>query len=133
MNTFLRFILPFFAVVVDLSDARKAMRSVRSLLGLVRDTNAHITMFPEGARFTDGAVHEFMSGFVTLAKKTDRPVVPVCILGVHKAYPPNTFWVQWFPISVIIGKPFIYSTEETDEEFKARVFDWFVKQTGQEQ
>ncbi len=130
---FLRILLKFFAVVVDLSNARKAMRSLRKLLGLVRDTDAHITMFPEGQRHTDGVVHEFMNGFVTLAKKTGRPVVPVCILGVNKAYPPNTFWVEWYPISVIIGKPFVYSSQETDEEFKERVFDWFERQTGQKQ
>ena len=127
----LRFVIPFFAVVVDLSNARKAMRSVRKLLGLVRDTDTNIMIFPEGMRHTDGQVHEFMNGFITLAKKTGRPVVPVCILGVHKVYPPNTFWVQWFPISVIVGKPFVYSTEESDEDFKERVFDWFVRQTGQ--
>ena len=128
---FVRLVLPFFAVIVNLSDARQAMRSVRELLNISQETNAHIVLFPEGQRYIDGEVHEFLRGFVMLAKKTGRPVVPVCILGVHNAYPPQSFWMHWFPITVVVGKPFEYCPPETDEEFRVRVQEWFFMQTGQ--
>ena len=66
-----------------------------------------------------------------LAKKIGRPVVPVCILGINKAYPPETFWVQWYPITVVVGKPFVYQENDTDESFKNRVYQWFVEQMEQ--
>jgi len=85
-------------------------------------------IFPEGGRYTDGTVHDFYGGFVILAKKTGRPVVPVRIFGVHKVYPPDTFWVQKYPITVVVGKPFVYQEGDTDQAFKDRVYQWFIEQ-----
>ena len=128
----LRFVVPLFSVLVDMSTPIKGMRSVRQILQLMNTTTKrHVMIFPEGGRYTDGIVHEFFGGFVILAKKTGRPVVPVCILGVDKVYPPKSFLVHWYPVTVIVGKPFVYQTGETDKVFKQRVYQWFLEQTGQ--
>lgn len=126
---FIRFIIPLIAVLVDVTSPRKAMVSLRKILTLVNNHHRNLMIFPEGARYADGKIHPFFGGFVILAKKLGRPVVPVCILGVDKAYPPETFWVQWYPITVIVGKPFVYTVDDTDESFKNRVYDWFIEQT----
>jgi 1-acyl-sn-glycerol-3-phosphate acyltransferase len=86
-------------------------------------------IFPEGTRRTDGKVHEFYAGFVTLAKKTGRPVVPVRIFGVNEVYPPEQFWIHYCPIKVVVGEPMVIGETEDDESFKNRVHAWFLAQT----
>jgi 1-acyl-sn-glycerol-3-phosphate acyltransferase len=130
-SIFIKFIVPLVSVLVDVSSPRNAMLSLRKILGVVNNQHRNLIIFPEGARYTDGKIHDFFGGFVVLAKKIGRPVVPVCILGVDKAYPPETFWVQWYPITVIVGKPFVYEENDTDELFKNRVYQWFVDQVEQ--
>jgi len=125
----LRFVLPFFSVLVDMSSPKKAVRSLREIFALLNENAIQdVMIFPEGGRYIDGKVHDFFGGFVILAKKTGRPVVPVCIIGADKVYPPDSFWIYWHPIVVIVGKPFVYRKEDSDEEFKQRVYRWFVEQ-----
>ena len=128
---FIRFIVPLISVLVDVTSPRNSMLSLRRILNVVNNHHRNLMIFPEGARYTDGKIHDFFGGFVILAKKIGRPVVPVCIIGVDKAYPPETFWVQWYPITVIVGKPFVYEAEDTDESFKNRVYSWFIEQMEQ--
>jgi 1-acyl-sn-glycerol-3-phosphate acyltransferase len=125
----LRFVLPRFAVLVDQAAPRKAMRSLLEIIKLVNGSGAHVMIFPEGGRYTDGTVHEFFGGFVTLAKKTGRPVVPVRIIGVHEVYPPEQFWIHYGHITVIVGEPMRMGEAEDDESFKNRVHAWFLAQT----
>lgn len=125
-----RFIVPMISILVDVTSARAAMFSVRKIINLASGYDRNIIIFPEGSRFTDGKIHEFFGGFVILAKKMGRPIVPVCIVGVNKVYPPDSFWVYWHPITVIVGKPFVYQEDDTDETFKQRVYNWFVEQMG---
>lgn len=125
---FLSIILPRLAVLVDQNNPHKAMRSLVTIIKLVNGSGAHLMIFPEGARFTDGQMHEFFSGFVIIAKKTGRPVVPVRIFGVHEAYPPDAFFIHYNAITVVVGEPMRMGETEEDEAFKQRVFNWFLAQ-----
>lgn len=124
----IKFVVPLLAVLVDVTSPRQAMGSLRKILNLVNNHYRNLMIFPEGARYTDGKIHEFFGGFVLLAKKTGRPIVPVCIVGVNKVYPPDSFLVHWHPITVIVGKPFVLEQDETDDAFKQRIHKWFVDQ-----
>ena len=124
----LRWVLPRLAVVADVTSRQSAMRSMLRLVRLVKGKDIDIMIFPEGARYTDDKVHEFYGGFVVLSKLLKRPVVPVCILGANKVYPPNTFWMHKYPIKVVVGKPFVFQSGEYDDAFKQRVHQWFVAQ-----
>ncbi len=126
---FHRLILSRLAVSIDVTSAHTAMRSLINSISIIRDRKMSAIIFPEGSRFTDGKVHDFYLGFVMLAKKTGRPVVPVCIKNAYKVYPPHTFFVQWYPIQVIVGQPMMMQENETDEMFKDRVHAWFTEQT----
>jgi|SRR5579872_7421691 len=130
-GVFVRFVVPLLSVVVDVSSPREAMLSLRKILNIMNNHHRNLMIFPEGSRYTDGKIHEFFGGFAVIAKKTGKPVVPVCIIGINKAYPPDTFWVQKYPITVIVGKPFMYEQNDTDESFKQRVYNWFVEQMEQ--
>lgn len=122
------FLLSRIALPLDVTSPIKAMRSLVHVLSVVCENNMHAIIFPEGSRFTDGQVHDFFSGFVMLAKKTGRPVVPVRIFNVQKVYPPHTFFVYWHPITVVVGEPIYMKKDEDDEAFKDRVHQWFVEQ-----
>lgn len=124
----LRFVLPRVAVLVDMSTPQKGMRSLIQTINLINGNPIHAVIFPEGGRYTDGNIHDFFSGFVILAKKTGRPVVPVRIFGLDKAYPPHSFLVHYVPITVIVGKPMMMEEGEEDAAFKERVYAWFVAQ-----
>ena len=76
---FLRFILPYFAVVADVNSPMKAMKSLLKIINLVNGKRCHLMIFPEGQRYSDDKVHDFFGGFVILAKKMGRPLVPVRI------------------------------------------------------
>jgi len=129
MNTFfLRIVLPSFAEVIDVENPRAAMRGLLRTINIVKAEKQHLMIFPEGGRYTDDKVHEFFGGFVLLAKKTKLPVVPVRIFNANKVYPPNSFWMGSCPITVVIGKPFEYSSQEDDDTFRQRVYNWFLEQ-----
>lgn len=127
-NPFLRFILSRLAIIIDMSTPMTGMRSLIKALDTFEDSPAHAVIFPEGGRYTDGAVHDFYAGFAILAKKTGRPVVPVRIFNAYKVYPPGSFLLHWVPIKVVIGQPFIYQEGEKEDVFVARVHDWFLAQ-----
>ena len=117
------------AINVDVASPMKAMRSLLEAIKTIStNTELSVMIFPEGARFFDGKVHDFFAGFVILARKTNMPVVPVYMHGLHEVYPPRQFLVRRRPVTVIIGKPFVIQETETDEAFKERVHAWFVEQ-----
>jgi 1-acyl-sn-glycerol-3-phosphate acyltransferase len=63
-----------------------------------------VVIYPEGTRSTDGAIGEFRSGAIHLAKECGVPVIPVALLGTADVLPkggrltPN-------PMEVRIGEP----------------------------
>jgi len=114
------------AVLIDMTSPMKGMRSLIKALKLIQGKKRHVIIFPEGSRSPGNQVHDFFAGFVILAKKTKRPVVPVLILNAYKVYPPGSFFINWYPIKVIVGKPFFYKDDEGDDAFKNRVYNWFV-------
>jgi 1-acyl-sn-glycerol-3-phosphate acyltransferase len=127
-SVFIKWVVPLLSVLVDVSSPRNAMLSLRKIVTIVNHHHRNLMIFPEGTRRIDGKIHEFFGGFAVIAKKTGRPVVPVCIIGANKAYPPETFWLHLYPITVIVGKPFLYEPHDTDESFKQKVHDWFVQE-----
>jgi 1-acyl-sn-glycerol-3-phosphate acyltransferase len=128
-SVFIRFVVPLIAVLVDVTSPRNAMLSLRKIINVVNNHHRNLMIFPEGARYTDGKIHSFFNGFAIIAKTTKRPVVPVYISGVNKVYPPDSFWVNWYPITVTVGAPIMYEENDTDESFKERVHAWFIEQS----
>lgn len=122
------FFLPRATVVVDIESPTKGMRSLLKAINLVKNRQMHIVLFPEGGRYQDDHLHDFYSGFVLLAKKTGKPVIPVRLFNAGKVYPVHSNLMGWHTITVVIGKPFTYQVDETDEQFKQRVFQWFADQ-----
>jgi len=127
----LRVMLPQFSVLVDMSSPMTGMRSLLQIIKLIENKAHHCMIFPEGGRFVDGSVHDFYPGFAILAKKLNRPVVPVYIHNVNKVYPPHVFLIHNYPITVVVGKPFVMQENETEQAFRDRVYKWFCEQAKQ--
>lgn len=127
-----RWSLKFFlkmALPLDVTSPYKAMRSLIKAINILNENHLHAIIFPEGGRFVDGKIHDFYAGFVILVKKTGRPLIPVYIDNAYKVYPPGAFIAFWHPITVTVGEPMIMQEGETDQAFKDRVYQWFVKQS----
>ncbi|MBL4591125.1 MAG: 1-acyl-sn-glycerol-3-phosphate acyltransferase [Phycisphaerales bacterium] len=64
-------------------------------------------VFPEGARTTDGKMHEFKRGIGVLLKRTDCQVVPVGIAGAYRAWPRTRKFPRLFnkSMAVVYGTP----------------------------
>ena len=89
------------------------------------DAGSTVTMFPEGGRYVDGTIHPFRSGFAVLASQTKKPVVPVLLVGAGTVLPPGKRFKR-SPVKVIVGEPFVCGDNESIQEFKQRVYAWFV-------
>lgn len=115
-------------IIVDTSTPFKAARALSQAISHLNNNGKHLMIFPEGARFTDGTVHDFFKGFAIIAKRTHRPVVPVYIRNGAKVCPPKTVWINYKPLEVVVGPPFFYYEEEDEQTFLNRVHAWFVEQ-----
>jgi len=121
------------AILIDTSSPMKAMRSLIQAINMMKEAKRHVIIFPEGGRYIDGnKIHDFFSGFVIIAKKTGRPIVPVLILNAYKVYPPGSFLIHRYPVKVIVGKPFYYKEGESDAACRNRVRSWFVDNVEKE-
>jgi len=117
------------AVLIDMSTPYRGLRSLKKSIRLIKDKQRHAIVFPEGARHIDGnTVHKFFAGFAMMAKHANRPVVPIMIFDAYKVYPPGSFFVNRYPIKVVVGKPFHLQEGEDTAAFRDRVYLWFTQQ-----
>jgi 1-acyl-sn-glycerol-3-phosphate acyltransferase len=114
-------------VPIDRSTPRKALAGLLEGIRKAREHSESLIIFPEGGRYCDGKIHDFLLGFAIIARKTGKPVVPVLVSQVYKVYPMGSFFLRSHPLRVTIGNQFFIEPTETDEEFSTRVRSWFVK------
>jgi 1-acyl-sn-glycerol-3-phosphate acyltransferase len=128
----LGFLTRRFGVSVDRTLARQGARALFDALRLIQGKNRHIIIFPEGERFSDGKVHEFLSGFALLAEKAERPVVPIYLQNVYKVCPAGHFSVNYAQVSITIGHGLIRQPDETAQDFTHRVQQWFIQRVQEQ-
>lgn len=124
----LRHVLPIFAIVAEVTSLRAAMLSLRRIISTLADSPAHLMIFPEGSRSLYGNIQPFFDGFVIVAKKLSRPIIPVYIHNVNRVYPRGSFFLFWYPITVVVGPALLCFPDETEKAFSERVRSWFVLQ-----
>ena len=129
--------IPLFSILVKRmhipvhrEDSRAAGRALLKAYKQARGITSHIIMFPEGRRYDDGKIHEFNSGFALLAKKLQRPVIPIAISGFEKIMPKGTIFIDYHATqpTMTIGKPITIDKHESIESFTQRVHKWFKEQ-----
>ena len=82
---------PFGAVIsaldaVPIDRNASMVAAMRAVIARLKAGKA-VTIFPEGARTSDGRLGEFKSGFALIAKKARVPIVPVAIVGAWECWP----------------------------------------------
>jgi 1-acyl-sn-glycerol-3-phosphate acyltransferase len=86
----------------SVGSAKKFIREGRSKL----DSGAAVVVFPEGTWKEDkGPMLPFKKGSFLLARTTERPVVPMAILGSQELLPPETLVPKKGTITLRIGPP----------------------------
>ncbi len=91
------------------------------------NTGYSVMIFPEGGRYNDGKIHPFSSGFAAMAKLSGAPIIPLYISGTGKAMPMGQHTIIQTPLIITVGKPMTCGENESIEEFKKRVRDWYVE------
>lgn len=129
LNYFIKKIGIWVDRTTSISGAKAVLRGIR----LAQEYNSDITLFPEGGRFADGKVHEFLKGFAILAKRTKRRVVPVYMPNNWRIYPPGSFLLMYHQIRIIIGPPFYFLSDETEEQFVMRIHAWYDQKVRETQ
>lgn len=125
----LNWVLHRMHVMVDVSSPTKAAQALKSLNTKASEHGAHVLLFPEGGRFSDGKVHRFFKGFSLLSSLLKRPVVPVYIENAAEVYAKETILVRHsVPIKLVVGSPMTRRVGESHDDFASRVRRWFVAQ-----
>jgi 1-acyl-sn-glycerol-3-phosphate acyltransferase len=93
--------IPFFGqalavsghIVIDRQNSEEAISTIN--VAAARSTKGICILFyAEGTRSSDGAVHAFKRGGVTLALRTQLPIVPLSISGTRKFLPKRSVVIR---------------------------------------
>jgi len=114
-------------VLVQREDPRHAARALLHVCKLAHEGPRHVVLFPEGTRSRNGKLQPFLAGFSVVARKLNRPVIPISIQGAYEVMPPQRWHVdpRACDIVVTVGEPMVAEKDETAAAFSARVHVWF--------
>lgn len=110
-------------VVVDRSNnesRKKSMNYLKEILNL----GINILIFPEGTQNrTREIMQPFKDGAFRIAVDTQKPMLPMVVLGAGKLMPPGTIRLRPGRIKIVVGKEISLVEEESTAELKQRTFD----------
>lgn len=81
---------------------------------VVLGAGSSLLVFPEGTRSVDGAMGEFRTGALRIAREFDVPVLPVAIVGTHDLLPKDGR-LRPCPVEVRVGVPLQPEELDTDD------------------
>jgi len=85
-------------------DAHASLRSLNRAADALRK-GMPLAVFPEGGRSRTGQLQEFMGGAFYVAIRTQKPVVPMAIVGSYELLPINSFYMIPGEVVLVIGEP----------------------------
>ncbi|PYJ53209.1 MAG: hypothetical protein DME82_14640 [Verrucomicrobia bacterium] len=118
--TRLRHLLRYFAVVLFFNvfslPQKSGFRRSFAFAGEMMDRGYNLMVFPEGERTKRGVLNPFRLGTGLLIQELDAPVVPMRIEGLWKLKQANRHFAWPGEISVLVGKPVRYSSQDSPEQ-----------------
>ncbi len=104
------FRVPGLAQLIRFLDAIPIDREGGGLAGLketLRRLKAGelVLIFPEGTRTHDGQLHPLKPGFISVARRSRVPLIPVGLDGAYQAWPRTAPFPRLGRVSVVIGEP----------------------------
>ena len=91
-------------VPVDRSGGKKSRESLKRAAARIRGGRS-VTVFPEGTRSPDGALHGFKAGAFILGIESGAPILPVVIKGTFESAPKTAIRVTPHAAEVIVCPP----------------------------
>jgi len=81
-------------VFIDRRNRQKAIDSMNSVAGTLREYGVSVCVFPEGTRSRDGRLQPFKKGAMHLALQAKCPIVPVVINGAHHIWGKTGYMIK---------------------------------------
>lgn len=101
-------------VIVDRSNTESRKKSVEEMIEILK-LGISILVFPEGTQNRTGKIlAPFFKGAFRIALETNRPIMPMVIIGANKLLPPSSTRIRPGKIKIIFGK------EITPEEYSGK-------------
>jgi 1-acyl-sn-glycerol-3-phosphate acyltransferase len=91
-------------IPINRSNPKQAYQSLLQAAKKVNEGTS-ILIFPEGTRQETDHLGDFKKGGFILALKSQKPIVPVGIIGSAKVLPKNSYRITPGTIKIILGKP----------------------------
>ncbi len=92
-------------VILNRKDPKSQFKMMRKSEHFLNN-NISMAIFPEGTRSKDGELLRFKDGASLLAKKTNRKILPVCMVGNNNSMPQSGFaWTKRVPLKIIVLDP----------------------------
>ena len=109
--------------------------AIRRAVEVIQNEHAEFLIHPEGTRTRSGEMGSFKGGAAMISIETGVPLVPVCIVGARKIYPPNKKLPKLFNFSkhcrltlkIKFGKPIFPKAGDSAESLTVRLRDAVVK------
>lgn len=116
----LQFIVAAIWHAFGIERVKSPISSIRTMLELL-DLGWSIVIYPEGTRSRSGSICRFKPGLAVIAKKSGRPVIPICVQGGLHVLPEATYIPRSGTIHVTYGEPLHFSQDESSTDFMSRV------------
>ena len=100
---------PLFGTAISLLDAIELDRDRSGLAGLKETMKRlkqgeKVLIFPEGTRTSDGNIAKLKPGFLSVARRSKAPLIPVAITGAFDALPKGSKVPLRVPLRVVVGE-----------------------------
>jgi 1-acyl-sn-glycerol-3-phosphate acyltransferase len=104
------FRIPLLAPLIRFLDAIPIDREGTGLAGLKETLRRLkrgelVLIFPEGTRTRDGEVAALKPGFISVARRSGVPLIPVGLDGAYQAWPRSAWYPRPGRIAVSVGQP----------------------------
>lgn len=112
-------------IVIDRENSEEAITTINTAAARSA-TGICILFYAEGTRSPDGAVHAFKRGGVTLALRTQLPIVPLSISGTRKFLPKRSLVIRpGGEVKIVLAEPIATAGRSIDarDELNTHVRD----------
>ena len=98
-----------FGLLIEALDAIELDRDRSGLAGLKETLKRlkqgkKVLVFPEGTRTSDGRIAKLKPGFLSVARRSRVPLIPVAISGAYEALPRTSLFPCYYPLRVAVGQ-----------------------------
>ncbi|KAL6218959.1 hypothetical protein ACLB2K_012166 [Fragaria x ananassa] len=112
---------------IDRSNPAAAIESLKEAAKAVVRKKLSLVIFPEGTRSADGRLLPFKKDFVHLALQTGLPIVPIVLVGTHRARRKDRLRVTPLTLKFLPPIRTDYWTAEKIDEYIKMIHDLYVQ------